>query len=86
MCVNSSTCTNTKRSTSNLNIPNEEQAERKPTPTDMPAETLPQREGNTEAPSVSAEPQEKEKAKKTKNNKGAKPEAPQVNAVRKVHP
>ncbi|XP_062322192.1 soluble guanylate cyclase 88E-like [Osmerus eperlanus] len=81
-----STCTNTKRSTSNLNIPNEEQAERKPTPTDMPAETLPQREGNTEAPSVSAEPQEKEKAKKTKNNKGAKTEAPQVNAVQESAP
>lgn len=81
-----STCTNTKRSTSNLNIPNEEQAEGKPTPTELPAEPLPSLEGAPEDPTDPTEPQEKKVKKNTKNNnKGgaAKPEAPpqQVNVV-----
>ncbi|XP_029596236.1 soluble guanylate cyclase 88E-like [Salmo trutta] len=83
---NGSTCTNTKRSTSNLNIPNEEQAEGKPTPTELPAEPLPSLEGAPEDPTDPTEPQEKKVKKNTKNNnKGgvAKPEAPpqQVNVV-----
>ncbi|CDQ98351.1 unnamed protein product [Oncorhynchus mykiss] len=83
---NGSTCTNTKRSTSNLNIPNEEQAEGKPTPTELPAEPLPSLEGAPEDSTDPTEPQEKKVKKNTKNNnKGgaAKPEAPpqQVNVV-----
>lgn len=65
---------------SNLHIPgNEEQAEGKPSPNDLPLDTLPPPEAASELLSASAEPPEKEKAKKTKNNKGARLEVPQGN-------
>ncbi|XP_075995808.1 soluble guanylate cyclase 88E-like [Genypterus blacodes] len=79
---NGSTCTNDKRRASNVQIPSsEEQAEGKPSPSDLPLEAPPPPEAAVEPPAISAEPPEKEKAKKTKNNKGAKMEAPQGNAV-----
>lgn len=66
---------------STLNITGgEEQAEGKPSPNDLPLDTLPPPEAPNEPPAVSTEPQEKEKAKKTKNNKGGKLEVPQLNA------
>ncbi|XP_020509655.2 soluble guanylate cyclase 88E-like [Labrus bergylta] len=75
---NGSTSSNAKRMASNLNISgNEEQAEGKASPSDLPLDTLPPPEAVIEPPSVSAEPPEKEKVKKTKNNKGAKLEVPQ---------
>lgn len=76
--VCSSTCS--KRSNSNLNITNEEQAEGKPTQTDMPLDTLPPLEGTTDQTTAANEPQDKEKAKKTKNNKGGKTENTSGNA------
>ncbi|XP_060905760.1 soluble guanylate cyclase 88E-like [Labrus mixtus] len=73
---NGSTSSNAKRMASNLNISgNEEQAEGKASPSDLPLDTLPPPEAAIEPPSVSAEPPEK--VKKTKNNKGAKLEVPQ---------
>lgn len=67
---------------SNLHITgNDEQAEGKPSPSDMPLDTLPPPEAANEPAANSTEPQEKEKAKKTKNNKGAKLEVPQENAL-----
>lgn len=59
----------------------EEQAEGKPSPSDLPLDALPPPEAANEPTAVSTEPQEKEKVKKTKNNKGAKLEVPQGNAV-----
>lgn len=72
--IHSSTCDNTKRSSSNLNIPSEEQAEGKPAPPELPPDALPPPEGNAEGGTGSTEPQDKEKVKKTKNNKGVKAE------------
>lgn len=67
---------------SNLHITsNDDQAEGKPSPSDFPLDTLPPPEATNDPPSISVEPQEKEKAKKTKNNKGAKLDAPQGNAM-----
>lgn len=67
---------------SNLHITSsEEQAEGKPSPTDLPMDTLPPPEAANEPPAISTEPQEKEKAKKTKNNKGTKLDVPQGNAM-----
>lgn len=80
LLLGSSTCTNTKHSTSNLNIPNEEQAEGKPTPTDLPPDTLPPLEGTTDSTVATNEPQDKEKVKKTKNNKGGKAENASANS------
>ncbi|XP_046702051.1 soluble guanylate cyclase 88E-like [Silurus meridionalis] len=71
---NGSTCTNTKRFNSNLNISNEEQAEVKPTPADLPSDTLPPLEGTTDSTVATNEPHDKEKVKKSKNNKGGKAE------------
>ncbi|XP_063056024.1 soluble guanylate cyclase 88E-like [Engraulis encrasicolus] len=71
---NGSTCDNTKRSSSNLNIPSEEQAEGKPAPPELPPDALPPPEGNAEGGTGSTEPQDKEKVKKAKNNKGVKAE------------
>lgn len=83
MCnCTSSTSTNAKRMASNLHITSsEEQAEGKPSPSDLPLDTLPPPEAANEPPAISTEPQEKEKSKKTKNNKGAKLEVPQGNAM-----
>ncbi|AWP15786.1 putative soluble guanylate cyclase 88E-like [Scophthalmus maximus] len=79
---NGSTSTNAKRMASNLNIASsEEQAEGKPSPSDLPLDTLPPPEAANEPPSLSAEPPEKEKAKKTKNNKVDKLDVPQGNAM-----
>lgn len=67
---------------SNLHITsNEDQAEGKPSPSDLPLDTLPPPEAANEPPAISTEPQEREKAKKTKNNKGARLEVPQGNAM-----
>lgn len=67
---------------SNLNITgSEEQAEGKPSPSDLPLDNLPTPEAANEPPTISAESQEKEKAKKTKNNKGAKLEVPLGNEM-----
>lgn len=86
MCnCTSSTSSNAKRMASNLNIPgSEEQAEGKASP--LPLETLPPPEAANEPPAISTEPQEKEKPRKTKNNKGAKLEVPQGNAMREPSP
>ncbi|XP_054478168.1 soluble guanylate cyclase gcy-31-like [Anoplopoma fimbria] len=77
--------TNAKCMGSNLNIGSvEEQADGKPSPSDLPLDALPPPEVAIEPPSMSVEPPEgeKEKApKKTKNNKGAKLEVPQGNAM-----
>ncbi|GLD53213.1 soluble guanylate cyclase 88E-like protein, partial [Lates japonicus] len=84
---NGSTSTNAKRMASNLHITSsEEQAEGKPSPSDLPLDTLPPPEAANEPPSISTEPQEKEKAKKTKNNKGAKLDVPQGNAMPESSP
>ncbi|XP_075937381.1 soluble guanylate cyclase 88E-like [Anarhichas minor] len=79
---NGSTSTNAKRMGSNLNIGgSEEQAERKPSTGDLPLDALPPPEVAIEPPAVSAEPQEKERAKMTKNNKGAKLDVPHGDAM-----
>lgn len=70
----SSTCTNSKHSPSNTNTPNEEQAEGKPTPPDLPPDTLPAQEGAPDPNTFTNESQDKEKVKKTKNNKGGRAE------------
>ncbi|XP_048880380.1 soluble guanylate cyclase 88E-like isoform X2 [Brienomyrus brachyistius] len=72
---NGSTGTNAQLSASNPNIPSEQRAEGKPSLTDLPSDTLPPLEGTAGSPAVSTGPQDKEKAKKTKNSKGGKPEA-----------
>ncbi|XP_030605046.1 soluble guanylate cyclase 88E-like [Archocentrus centrarchus] len=75
---NGSTSTNAKLMASNLHITgNEEQAEGKPSPSDLPRDTLPTPEAANEPPTTSAKCQEKEKAQKTKNNKGEKLDVPQ---------
>lgn len=68
---------------SNLHIPSSEgeQAEGKPSPSDLPLDTMPPPEAANELLVISTELQEKEKAKKTKNNKGAKLDLPQGNAM-----
>lgn len=67
---------------SNLHITSsEEQAEGKPSPSDLPLDTLTPPEAANEPPDISTEPQEKEKAKKTKNNRGSKLEVPLGNAM-----
>ncbi|KAL7392993.1 hypothetical protein ABVT39_005013 [Epinephelus coioides] len=77
---NGSTSTNAKHLGSNFHITsNEEQAEGKPSPSDLPLDTLPPPETANEPTATSAEPQEREKAKKTKNNKMAKLEVAQGN-------
>lgn len=82
MCDCSSTSTNAKRMSSNLHIASsDDQAEGKPSPSDLPLDALPPPEAASNPPSASAEPPEKEKAKKTKNNKGARLEVPQGNAM-----
>ncbi|KAK7886545.1 hypothetical protein WMY93_026166 [Mugilogobius chulae] len=83
-----STSTNAKRMASNVHITSsEEQAEGKPSPQrPAPGDPLAAR-GHQRAAHMSAEPPEKEKgAKKTKNNKGAKQEAPQGNAATETTP
>lgn len=81
MCeYTSSTSTNAKQMASNLQITgSDEQVEGKPSPSDLPLDAQPPPEAANEPPSISTEPQEKEKVKKTKNNKGSKSEAPQGN-------
>lgn len=63
-----------------MNTPNEEQAEGKPTPTDLPPDTLPALEGAPDPNTFTNESQDKEKVKKTKNNKGGKAENASGNA------
>lgn len=82
----SSTCTNSKHSPSNMNTPNEEQAEGKPTPTDLPPDTLPALEGAPDPNTFTNESQDKEKVKKTKNNKGGKAENASGNAQESTPP
>nr|XP_019948238.1 PREDICTED: soluble guanylate cyclase 88E-like [Paralichthys olivaceus] len=79
---NGSASPNTKRMASNLNIASsDEQAERKPSPTELPQETLPPQEAPNEPRSPSVEPQDKEKAKKTRNSKVSRLEVPQATAM-----
>ncbi|KAM8870309.1 soluble guanylate cyclase 88E-like [Spinachia spinachia] len=77
---NGSMSTNAKRMSSNLNIGgSEEHAEGKQSPSDLPLDALPPPEDAAEPPGGSAEGEER--AKKTKNNKGAKLEVPQGDAA-----
>lgn len=69
-----------------MNTPNEEQAEGKPTPSDLPQDTLPPLEGASDQTAFANESQEKEKAKKTKNNKGVKAESASGNAQETTPP
>ncbi|XP_062279164.1 soluble guanylate cyclase 88E-like [Scomber scombrus] len=80
---NGSTSTNAKCMASNLNITGSEgeQAEGKPSPSDLPLDNMPPPEAANELPVISTELQEKEKAKKTKNNKATKLDMPQGNAM-----
>lgn len=72
---------------SNLNIiSGEEQAEGKPSPSDLPQDTLPLPEAANEPRSISTDPQEKERAKKTKNDKMARLEVPQGNVMLETSP
>lgn len=64
---------------SNPQLSSEEQTEGKPSSGDLPLDALPPPEAANEAPAASTEPQEKEKVKKIKNNRGSKSEAPQGN-------
>ncbi|XP_037640570.1 soluble guanylate cyclase gcy-31-like [Sebastes umbrosus] len=84
---NGSISINAKCMGSNVLITNnEEQAERKPSPSDLPLDTLPPPEASNEPIAVSAEPPEKEKDKKTKNNKGARLDVPQGNTLPEFSP
>ncbi|KAA0703388.1 Soluble guanylate cyclase 88E [Triplophysa tibetana] len=77
---NSSTCTNSKHSPSDMNTPNEEQAEGKRTPSDIPQDTLQPLEDASDPTIFITESQEKEKVKKTKNDKGGKADNASGNA------
>lgn len=80
MCTcTSSASTSAKHMASNLHLGGEEQAEGKPSSSDLPLDALPPPEAANEAPAASTEPQEKEKVRKSRNNKGSKSEAPQGN-------
>lgn len=70
----SSSCTNGKHSPTHLNTPNEEQAEGKPTAADLPADAVPAVEDAPDPNILANESQDKEKVKKTKNNKAGKVE------------
>lgn len=75
---------NAKCMASNVHISSSEEqaeAEGKPIPSDVPMETLPMPEASKEPPTISTESQKKERAKKTKNNKGAKLDVPQRKAI-----
>ncbi|XP_056457976.1 soluble guanylate cyclase 88E-like [Gadus chalcogrammus] len=76
-----STCTDAKRSTSNLHIRTEEQAEGKPTPSDLPLDAMHPPEGASEHPGLSEDLPEREKAKKTKISKMSRLEVPPANPV-----
>lgn len=83
----SSTSTNAKHMASNIHITaGEEQAEGKPSPSDLPLDTLLPPEAANEPRATSTELQEKERVKKTKNNKGARLEVPQGNAAGESSP
>lgn len=69
-----------------MTTPNEEQAEGKPTPPDLPPDTLPAQEGAPDPNTFTNESQDKEKVKKTKNNKGGKAENTSVNAQESTPP
>ncbi|XP_060936892.1 soluble guanylate cyclase 88E-like [Limanda limanda] len=78
---NGSASPNTKRMASNLNIAkSDDQAEGKPSPSDLPLDTLPLPEA-AEPRSVSVEPQDKDKARKTKISKVSRLEVPQGIAI-----
>lgn len=64
----------------------EEQAEGKPSPNEFPPDALPPPEAANEPQAISTELQDKEKVKKTKNNKGGKMEASQGNAPESLSP
>ncbi|KAM9806854.1 soluble guanylate cyclase 88E-like isoform X2 [Syngnathus typhle] len=77
---NGSTSTEAKNMSSSQPISGgEEQAEGKPSPSDLPQDTLPLPEGSGEPTAAPGDLQEK--SKKTKNNKGAKAEAGPGNAT-----
>lgn len=81
----SSTSTNAKHMASNIHITaGEEQAEGKPSPSDL--DNLLPPEAANEPPATSTELQEKERVKKTKNNKGARLEVLQGNAAGESSP
>ncbi|XP_061885710.1 soluble guanylate cyclase 88E-like [Entelurus aequoreus] len=84
---NGSTSTCAKRSDSCvLTSGGEEQAEGKTSPGDLPPDAVPLPEVATEPLNTSDELQEKEKSKKTKNNKGAKLDAVQGNPMSELMP
>lgn len=77
LCLcSSSASTSAKQLASNLHLDGEDQAEGKPGSSDLPQDTLPPPEAANEAPAASAEP-EKEKVRKSRNNKASRSEAPQ---------
>lgn len=79
--------TNAKRMASNVHITSsEDKAEGKPSPSDLPLDPLPPPEAANETPAILTGSQKKEKAKKTKNNKGAKLDVPQGNAILESSP
>lgn len=87
LCNFRSPSTNAKRMASNVHInSSEEQAEEKPTPSDLPLDALPLPEATNEPPTISTESQKKGKAKKPKNNKGGKLDVPQRNAILESSP
>ncbi|XP_068613334.1 LOW QUALITY PROTEIN: soluble guanylate cyclase 88E-like [Brachionichthys hirsutus] len=73
----SSTSTGAKHDPA-VSVRDQEQAERKPSNCEPPLEALPPAEAANEPLAFSAEPQEKEKNKKAKNNKGARLEVPEL--------
>lgn len=78
MCpCTSSASTSAKQLASNLHLGGEEPAEGKPGSSDLLQDALPSPEAANEAPAVSAEPQEKEKVRKNRNNKACRLEVPQ---------
>ncbi|XP_061633789.1 soluble guanylate cyclase 88E-like [Phyllopteryx taeniolatus] len=84
---NGSTSTNTKHISSSQPIRGgEEQAEGMLSPSDLPQDALPPPESASELLDGQGDLQEKERSKKTKNNKGAKAEAGQGNVASELGP
>lgn len=75
----SSASTSAKQLASNLHLGGEEPAEGKPGSSDLPQDALPPPEAANEAAAASAEPQEKEKVRKNRNNKACRSEVSQGN-------
>lgn len=69
-----------------MNTPNEQQAEGKRTPSDLPQDTLQPLEGASDPTTFITESQEKENVKKTKNDKGGKADNASGNAQESTSP